>query len=86
MQLIPVPDAEGRVQFWINADHLTSVAQTQRHGEHGIVLEAELKVDGLPLHRVRLGEHADQKAADAAFNRFLTQLQTPHSERQDDHG
>jgi len=81
MQLIPVPDADGRAQLWINADHLASVQQNQRHGAHGILLEAELKVDGLPLHRVQLGEHASQEDADAAFHRFLTQLQTPHSER-----
>lgn len=81
MQLLPVPDAKGRVQFWINADHLASVRRNQRHGTDGVVLEAELKVDGLPLHRVPLGEHPDQAAADAAFDRFLTQLQTPHGER-----
>lgn len=80
MQLIPVPDASGKTQFWINADHLVSVLQVQRHGPHGLVLDAELKVDGLPLHRVPLGEHADQQAADAAFDRFLTQLQTPHGQ------
>lgn len=81
MQLIPMPDAAGHVSFWINADHLVSVQQNQRRGAEGIVLDAEVKVDGLPLHRIPLGEHPDAETADAVFHRFLTQLQTPHSER-----
>lgn len=81
MQLIPVPDASGRAQLWVNADHLASVTKVERRGAQGIVLEAELKVDGLPLIRMPLGEHDDQQSADDAFHRFLTQLQTPHDER-----
>lgn len=81
MELIGVPDVHGRVQFWINADHLVSVQQLIRHGEHGFVLEAELKVDGMPLHRVPLGEHPGTDDAEAVFHQFLSRLQTPHSDR-----
>lgn len=75
MRLLPIPDADGNPTMWINADHLVSVQAVTRGGERGVVLDAELKVDGMPLHRVRLGEHADKADADAAFARFLAVLQ-----------
>lgn len=75
MQLIGVPDASGKPTIWINADHLVSVAPVMRTGERTILLEAELKVDGMPLLRINLGEHHDRAAADDAFGMFLAQLQ-----------
>lgn len=79
MQLIPVPDASGNPTMWINADHLVSVTPITRMGERRMALEAELKVDGMPLLRINLGEHEDRAAADAAFASFLTTLQSSTS-------
>lgn len=75
MQLIGVPDASGNPTIWINADHLVSVAPIVRTGERTIALEAELKVDGMPLLRINLGDHEDRVAANEAFRSFLAQLQ-----------
>jgi len=75
MRLLPIPDADGNPTMWINADHLVSVQALTRGGERGIVLDAEVKVDGMPLQRIRLGEHDDMGAANAAFARFLAIVQ-----------
>ncbi|SDH31658.1 hypothetical protein [Microbacterium sp. 77mftsu3.1] len=75
MRLLPIPDADGNPTMWINADHLVSVQALTHGGEKGIVLTVELKVDGMPLHRVRLGEYLEKADADAAFARFLDTLQ-----------
>jgi len=76
MQLIPVPDASGSPTMWINADHLVSVMPVTRTGERAVVLEVELKIDGMPLLRINLGEHDDRAAADVAFASFLVTLQS----------
>lgn len=55
MHLIGVPDASGKPAIWINADHLVSVQPVVRTGERDVTLEAELKVDGMPLQRINLG-------------------------------
>lgn len=75
MHLIGVPDASGKPALWINADHLVSVQPVVRTGERDVTLEAELKVDGMPLQRINLGAHADRAAADVAFDAFLHNLQ-----------
>lgn len=75
MHLIGVPDASGKPAIWINADHLVSVQPVVRTGERDVTLEAELKVDGMPLQRINLGAHADRAAADVAFDAFLHKLQ-----------
>ena len=75
MRLLSIPDAQGVPQLWINVDHLVSVAPVYRGGAAGIAVDAELKVDGMPLYRVKLGEHPDRAAAAAAFSRWLVQLQ-----------
>lgn len=75
MRLIAIPDENGKPELWINADHLVSVQPVYRGGVTGIVVDAELKVDGMPLYRVKLGEHFDRSDAEAAFERWLDQLQ-----------
>lgn len=75
MRLLAVPDASGKPSFWINADHLVSVHRVERRIEHGSTLEAELKVDGMPLQRVLLGDFNDIAALDQAWGQFLTTLQ-----------
>ena len=75
MKLIPIPDVDGNPQMWINVDHLVSVTPIYRGGATGIVVEAELKVDGMQLFRVKLGEHAERAAAQLAFEGWLDQLQ-----------
>lgn len=75
MHLIGVPDASGKPTIWINADHLVSVQPVVRSGERDVTLEAELKVDGMPLQRISLGAHDDRTAAGAAFEAFLRRLQ-----------
>lgn len=75
MRLIAVPDATGKPGIWINADHLVSVQPVMRMGERDVVLEAELKVDGMPLQRIALGTHGDRDVAIAAFHDFLAKLQ-----------
>jgi hypothetical protein len=76
MRLIGVPDASGKPTIWINADHVVSVQPIMRTGERTITIEAELKVDGLPLLRINLGEHPDRTTADHAFQTFLATLQS----------
>lgn len=80
MKLLPIPDADGSPQIWINVDHLVSVAPVYRAGATGFRVDAELKVDGMPLYRVNLGEHFDRAAAAAAFTRWLDQLQREESD------
>lgn len=75
MHLIGVPDASGKPAIWINADHLVSVQSVVRTGEREVTLEAELKVDGMPLQRIGLGAYADRGAAEVAFDAFLQKLQ-----------
>ena len=75
MRLIPIPDADGDPQIWINVDHLVSVMPVYRGGATGTLVHAEVKVDGMPLYRVNLGEHPDRGAAQLAFGRWLDQLQ-----------
>ena len=75
MRLLPIPDENGKPMLWINADHLVSVQPQYRAGVSGIVAAVELKVDGMPLQRIALGEHFDRTQAEAAFGRFMSTLQ-----------
>lgn len=70
MRLLPLPDASGTPQLWINADHLVSVMLVTRGSEHGVKADVEVKVDGMPLHRIPLGEYVDVASADVAFTEF----------------
>ena len=75
MRLLPIPDAAGNPTMWINADHLVSVQPVYRNSGNGVVADAELKIDGLPLQRVPLGEYLERVDAEAAFAVFLERLQ-----------
>lgn len=75
MRLLPIPDASGKPTLWINADHLASVQPHYRRSVAGVEVAVELKVDGMPLQRIQLGDHADQEAAEAAFQSFLDVVQ-----------
>ena len=75
MRLLPIPDASGTPQLWINADHLVSVMLVTRGSEHGVKADVEVKVDGMPLQRVPLGDHPDKAAAEAAFAQFRKELE-----------
>lgn len=75
MRLIPVPGEDGRPTMWLNPDHLVSVMPIVSHAQMGFRLAAELKIEGMQLLRVQLGEHESKIAADAAFEKFLAQLQ-----------
>lgn len=76
MRLIPVPDKDGTPTMWVNADHIVNVIPVYRGGVNGIVVDAELKVDGMPLHRVPLGEHFNRDEAEAVFAEWIARLQT----------
>lgn len=52
-----------------------SVQVVYRTGATGVFVDAELKVDGMPLQRIRLGEHLDKSQAEAAFMMFMGRLQ-----------
>jgi len=76
IHLIPIPDEHGVAQLWVNVTHLVSVMPVYRGGATGFLVDAELKIEGAPLQRVRLGEHPDRAAAEAAFGRWLVLLQS----------
>lgn len=75
MRLLPIPDASGIPQLWINADHLVSVQLVTRGSEVGLVAEVEVKVDGMPLQRVPLGDFDGRGEAEEAFSRFRQVLE-----------
>ncbi|MET2012958.1 hypothetical protein ABXJ56_15550 [Microbacterium chocolatum] len=77
MRLLPILDSSGKPSLWINADHLVSVQAVYRGGAVGIALTVELKVDGMPLQRISLGEYRERAEAEAEFDRFLSDLQHP---------
>ena len=74
MRLLPIPDASGRPTLWINADHLVSVQAVYRTGEREVALDVELKVDGMPLQRVRMSAHPGREDAELAFEEFMESL------------
>lgn len=76
MRLLAIPEPAGRQPtLWINADHLVSVQRIERGAAAGRELVAELKVDGMPLHRVTLGTFLEKSERDDAWTAFLAQLQ-----------
>jgi hypothetical protein len=74
MRLLAVRDSSGAPTLWINADHLVSVQAVYRVGVV-VSLSVELKMDGMPLQRVALGDFQDRAAAESAFSVFLGDLQ-----------
>ena len=77
MQLLPIPDASGSPIFWINADHLVSVSRLHIQTGRDVRLVAELKIEGMPLHRVELGTFDTIASADSSWTAFLERLQSP---------
>lgn len=75
MRLLPIPDASGTPQLWINADHLVSVQLITRGSDVGVKADVELKVDGMPLQRIPLGAFPDKAAAEIAFSEFMRGLE-----------
>ena len=75
MRLIGIPDASGQPAIWINADHLVSVQPIYSNDGTSDLLTAELKVDGMPLYRVKLGTFDTRAAAQAKWAWFLEELQ-----------
>lgn len=52
-----------------------SVMPVYRGAASGDMVDAELKVDGMPLYRVKLGEHLDRGAAQLPFEGWLMRLE-----------
>ncbi len=74
MKLVPLPGRDGKPTVWVAPAHVTAVIREDMRTGTAIQLRAEVKVEGLSLHRVHLGEHPDQAAADAAWQAFLDTL------------
>lgn len=76
MQLLELPDPTGKApSMWINADHVVSVMPLIRNMGSGFEAQAEVKLEGMPLHRVMLGVHDSKEVAEEAFKGFLERLQ-----------
>ena len=75
MKLLAIPDANGHPVLWVNADHLVSVSRLHLQTGRDVRLLAEIKVEGMPLHRLELGTFASIEAADRQWAAFLEQLQ-----------
>jgi hypothetical protein len=74
MRLLPMPDSSGTPALWINPDHIVSVQAIYRTAERGVDVDVELKLDGMPLMRLRLGSETDRAAGEAVFQQFLDEL------------
>ncbi|MCD5348432.1 hypothetical protein [Agromyces sp. S2-1-8] len=74
MKLIPLPGSDGRPTLWVNPEHVTTVARLDQSTGEGVQLRAELKIEGMGLHRVNLGDHASAADADAAWQKFFDEL------------
>lgn len=76
MQLLELPDPLGKKpSMWVNVDHVVSVMPMYRNTGTAITAEAEVKLEGMPLHRVSLGDHTTTAQAEEAFEAFLGRLQ-----------
>lgn len=76
MQLLELPDPTGKApSMWINADHVVSVMPLIRNMGNGFEAQVEVKLEGMPLHRVMLGVHESKDVAEEAFKEFLERLQ-----------
>ncbi|MCK8468747.1 hypothetical protein M0722_16245 [Microbacterium sp. KSW4-16] len=78
MKLIELVDPTGkRPSMWVNVNHVVSVVPAHMNHGTGITAAAEVKLEGMPLHRFVLGEYASTEAAEEAFSAFLGRLQAP---------
>lgn len=75
MRLIGIPDVSGAPASWINSNHLASVRPLYTTDARGDLLAVELNVEGLPLHKVKLGEFESLTAAQASWTSLLYELQ-----------
>lgn len=71
MKLIPLPSSDGRPTLWVNPEHVAAVVRVDQSTGEGVQLRAELKIEGMGLHRVNLGDHASPAEADAAWSKFI---------------
>lgn len=63
--------------MWVNVDHIVSVQRLEHTDGRCRTLIAELKLVGLPLERVPLGEFTEQAQIDARWVAFIDGLQPP---------
>lgn len=75
MELIPLSGADGSVMMWVNARHVAVIVRLDRSTGDGVQVRAELKLEGMPLIRVNVGDYASAADADAAWTRFLGQFE-----------
>lgn len=76
MKLIPLPAGEGPPSIWVSPAHVAAVTRrNQFTGDGGVQLRGEVKVEGMPLHLVDLGEFLDLAAADNAWSSFLATME-----------
>lgn len=76
MKLIELADPTGKhPSMWINVNHVVSVTPAHTNNGSGVTAAAEVKLEGMPLHRVALGEHETSAGAEEAFSAFLDRLQ-----------
>lgn len=74
MKLIPLPGDNGTPSLWVNPAHIVTVGRLDLKTGELVQLRAELKIEGMGLQRVSLGDHATPAAADAAWGRFIASL------------
>ncbi len=74
MKLVPVPSENGQPVLWVNPEHITSVGRLDYDAGDRQQLRAELKIEGMPLQRVNLGEFRSAADANAAWLAFLDEL------------
>ena len=65
--------------MWVNADHIVSIQQLEQTDGHRRTLIAEIKLLGLPLERLPLGEFTEQVQIDERWSAFIDALQPRHS-------
>ncbi|WP_448812134.1 hypothetical protein [Agromyces bauzanensis] len=74
MKLVPVPGANGQPVLWVNPEHIASVSRLDYDTGNGVQLRADLKIEGIPLQRINLGDFASTADADVAWSAFLGEL------------
>jgi len=73
MKLVQLRTVDG--ELWINPEHVTSIVPQRFRLEGGAVrLQATIKLEGLPLITLQLGEHPSAAAADAAWAQLVNVL------------
>lgn len=60
---------------WAHADHLVSLQSVYKNTFDGVLIEAEVAVDGVSLMRIPLGDYSTHLEAGLAYNHFVGRLQ-----------